>query len=70
VTEAQDEEQAFYGESRLVSRLKRMVRLTATEVVENIIDAVHDFAGEAAQSDDVTLMVAKRGDDVAAGRVL
>jgi serine phosphatase RsbU (regulator of sigma subunit) len=37
-----------------------MVLLSADEVVEEIMKSVHDFAGEAAQSDDLTLMVARR----------
>lgn len=60
VTEAQDEEQGFFGEARLVSRLQRLADLTPAAIVEDLIEAVHDFAGEAAQSDDMTLLVAKR----------
>ncbi|HEX6384675.1 MAG TPA: PP2C family protein-serine/threonine phosphatase, partial [Anaerolineae bacterium] len=60
LTEAEDELEDYFGESRLATvaqaNLDRPV-----EVIENkIITAVYDFMDEAAQRDDITLMVVVR----------
>ena len=60
LTEAENEFGDYFGEARL----QRVVQANldrAAEVIENkIITAVYDFMGEAAQQDDITLMVVAR----------
>jgi serine phosphatase RsbU (regulator of sigma subunit) len=60
VTEAQDEDEAFFGEERLLKILQANVRRSAEVIEEKVITAVYDFAGEAPQFDDITMMVITR----------
>ena len=60
IVEAEDEEQAQFGEEYL-QQLGRYCRAkSAVFTQEKIVDAVYDFVGDAEQSDDMTLMVLKR----------
>lgn len=63
VTEARRRDGAFYGEERLVALLERkdLSGLTASDVVEMILKAVHEFAERTGQHDDMTVVVVKMG---------
>lgn len=60
VTEAFNTEYEEYGEGRLTNLLRTLSGKTAQETCEAIETAVHEFAGAAPQSDDITLMTLKR----------
>lgn len=59
VTEAMDPEGQLFGEDRLHAIIKEHSSNHADEIMEMIIQAVRDFAREAPQSDDLTLLVLK-----------
>ena len=55
LTEAEDAAHQFFGEERM----KRMLQSVAGEpqtLVERMLQAVHDFAGDTAQSDDLAML--------------
>lgn len=54
VTEAENVEHNQFGEKRLEALLREMVGQSPQEVVNRISAEVHSFAGDAAQSDDIT----------------
>jgi len=60
VTEAVNEADEEYGEARLEQFLIKNHDLPAKELVSRIHQDVKDFAGNAAQNDDVTIVVVKR----------
>ena len=60
VTEAMNEEQEEFGVDRLRAIFEETPPDGAEETTERVFDAVHQFAGEAAQSDDITCMVLRR----------
>lgn len=60
VTEAQDEEQRFFGEDRLQAILQANMGRSADIIEDKLVSAIYDFAGEAPQYDDITLMVLVR----------
>jgi sigma-B regulation protein RsbU (phosphoserine phosphatase) len=64
VTEALSPEGSEFGEERLRSVVVQWAHLPARELVEKVIAGVLEWQGEAAQHDDITLVVAK----VRAGR--
>lgn len=57
VTEAFNPEHEMFGEERLVEVVGAHATASAQELVEAIESAVTAFAGEAPQSDDLTLLV-------------
>ena len=59
VTEAHNVAGEEFGEARLVTVLERYTRGSAAIVLEQIIDAVKEFARGAEQYDDVTALVVK-----------
>ena len=59
VTEAQNVAGAEFGEARLIQVMERYTRGSADIVLEQIIDAVKEFAHGAEQYDDVTALVVK-----------
>lgn len=59
ITEAQDEEEKFYGEERLKKLIKREKTDSAKELRNLIIEDVRTFTGDALQYDDMTLVVIK-----------
>jgi serine phosphatase RsbU (regulator of sigma subunit)/putative methionine-R-sulfoxide reductase with GAF domain len=61
VTEATDTHQQMFGKRRLIEAIRSHRGQTAQELVETVIAAVDEFVGEASQSDDLTLVVLKRG---------
>jgi serine phosphatase RsbU (regulator of sigma subunit) len=60
VTEAMNTARQQFGERRLREAVAAMPGATAQQVLEAVVDAVQAFAGDAAQSDDLTLLVVKR----------
>ena len=60
ITEAVDAQCEMYDESRLIKLLDKSRSLEPKKLVEKIITEVDDFAGEAAQFDDITVMVLSR----------
>ncbi len=63
ITEAQDEEEGFFGEERLQRLVGRNCHRPAQIIGEKVVAAVYDFMGEAPQHDDMTLMVIVREED-------
>lgn len=56
VIEAFNEEDAEFGEERFKSFLKKNINTTVGSIVKNSLTEVNDFAGNAPQWDDITLM--------------
>ena len=56
VSEARDAAGDFFGEERLLSALANMGGAGASEISEKLLVAVRDYAGNAPQSDDITIM--------------
>jgi sigma-B regulation protein RsbU (phosphoserine phosphatase) len=56
VSEAQNMAGGFFELERIVETLRRHRHEDAVAVTESLLDAVRGFAGEAPQSDDITLM--------------
>ncbi len=63
VTEAENENHEQLGEARLEALLPNYATASAAGMVEGIRSMVHNFAGEAPQSDDVTVLVIRRKSD-------
>ena len=59
VTEAHNVTGDEFGEARLVQVMERYTRGTADIILEQIINAVKEFAHGAEQYDDVTALVVK-----------
>ena len=59
VTEAQNAAGEEFGQARLLTLMERYTRGTADTVLEQIINAVKEFADGAEQYDDVTALVVK-----------
>lgn len=59
VTEACDEHEILFGETRLKSVLAQTEENSAQETCRAVTDAVHAFAGEIPQSDDITMLCLK-----------
>ncbi len=60
ITEAQDQQEAFFGQERLLETTKANLGRSAQDIHEALIKQVHDFVGDAPQFDDITLMVVAR----------
>ena len=56
VSEAQDRAGAFFGVERLVATAAGLRHATAPELTARVLEAVRGFAGEAPQSDDITIL--------------
>jgi len=56
VTEAEDKSQNMLGEERLLARLNAAPARTAKKLVEAVFSEVGDFAADAPQSDDITVL--------------
>lgn len=59
VTEAQEPGQAQYTEARLEACLRALCGAPAQGIVEGSLRAVQEFSGEAPQSDDIAILVAR-----------
>ncbi len=60
VTEAINSGDEEFGEQRLQAVLARLTSNSSQDIIERIKACVSDFAGEAEQSDDITLLAIKR----------
>jgi len=60
VTEAMNKDGEQFGEKRLEELLSKCGQKTSQETIDTVRAAVADWAGEAEQSDDVTMLVIKR----------
>lgn len=60
VTEAQDADEAMYGEERLVTVLRDCGACPADMLKDRLLADVSAFVGDAAQADDLTLMLVQR----------
>lgn len=60
LTEARDEQKAFFGDQRLKALLPSLRGLSAEAAGLRLLDAVERFAGDARPSDDLSLIVLKR----------
>jgi sigma-B regulation protein RsbU (phosphoserine phosphatase) len=60
IIEAMNNWQEEFGEERLIAVVQQNRRQTAAVLAERIIQAVKQHAGQAAQSDDITLVVLKK----------
>ncbi len=60
VTDAENEQGAFFGRERLLKTIQAHKGRSAQEIQAAIIAAVHEFIGDATQLDDVTLMVVRK----------
>jgi sigma-B regulation protein RsbU (phosphoserine phosphatase) len=61
VTEARDLDGELFGEHRLREFLEGCAGQSAQDVCRSVVARVHDFVGEAPQSDDITLTVLRYG---------
>ncbi len=59
VTEAMDTDGQLFAEPRMLECLNRQAVISSSELSDRLIDAVREHAGEAAQSDDLTLVVVR-----------
>lgn len=60
ITEAFNEHREQFGDPRLAQLIQRGAHLSAQDLVDTIIREVCAFVGDEAQTDDMTLVVAKR----------
>ncbi|HQU74790.1 MAG TPA: PP2C family protein-serine/threonine phosphatase [Calditrichia bacterium] len=60
LTEAQNEEGAFFGDERMIALLKRCGELSPSETGRQFINAVDGFVGEARPADDLSLIILRR----------
>ncbi len=59
VSEAESPDGEQFGTTRIEQVMARMMDASAQEIVDGIIEAVRQFAGERGQNDDLTLLVMK-----------
>jgi sigma-B regulation protein RsbU (phosphoserine phosphatase) len=55
VVEAMNHDQQLFGEERLEEVLNNSRRKSCSGIIEDVMQSVRDFAGEASQSDDITM---------------
>jgi sigma-B regulation protein RsbU (phosphoserine phosphatase) len=60
ITEAQDGQDRFFGEGRLLEIVRDSLGRSARDIQDALISEVHEFVGAAPQFDDITLMVVAR----------
>jgi sigma-B regulation protein RsbU (phosphoserine phosphatase) len=60
VSEAQDPSGGFYGVERIVETASSLRHAAAPALTAGLLEAVRDFAGEAPQSDDITILTLRR----------
>jgi len=63
ITEAQNEDGAFFSESLLIDAIQDNAHASAYELQEIILERVRSFMGDAPQFDDITLMILEREND-------
>ena len=60
VTEAVNTALKEYGEERMTDALGQLKGKSCRETIDGLLDSVRNYAGEAEQSDDITIMALKR----------
>ena len=60
LTEARDEQDAFFGHQRLLDLLPSLRGLSAEAVGQRLLEEVERFAGDARPSDDLSMIVVRR----------
>lgn len=60
ITEAMDSKEEEFGEERLINLIKENRQLSASELIDKVINTVNKHAGDVDQMDDMTLVVIKR----------
>jgi sigma-B regulation protein RsbU (phosphoserine phosphatase) len=60
VSEAMNESEDFFDDDRLIAAVRQTAGLAAEATGRRVLDAVSAFVGEAAPSDDMSLIVVKR----------
>jgi len=60
ITESADEKFEPYGDEKLLSKLKSLVKLTPKEIALGILDDVIKFSKNGKYSDDMTLVIIKK----------
>ena len=60
VTEAAATTEEMFGEERLLEVLRRISGSPASSILESILDALSSFTVQAEQSDDISLIVIRR----------
>jgi sigma-B regulation protein RsbU (phosphoserine phosphatase) len=60
VSEAMNESEDFFDDERLIAVVRQSAGLPADAAGRRVLDAVSAFVGEAAPSDDMSLIVVKR----------
>jgi sigma-B regulation protein RsbU (phosphoserine phosphatase) len=61
VTEAQDRQERFFDEARLLEVVQANLGRSAQDIQRALMAQLHEFVGNAPQFDDITLMVLVRG---------
>ena len=59
ISEAMNEQGDCFGDQRLVDMAEPTADLTSDDLCERILSEVHTFAGDAAQHDDMTMVLLK-----------
>ena len=60
VTDAQDRQELFFGQERLLACVQLNLSQPAQEIKEALLASIHEFAGGAPRFDDVALIVLRR----------
>ncbi len=60
VTEARNEAGEFYGADRLVEVMRGSPRDSCVDLLRRIVRSIEQYAGDAPQSDDITIILARR----------
>lgn len=60
VTEARDDQGAFYGDERLLALVQSQDWTSAEQLLNAILASVANFSGDSPQADDLTLLVVQR----------
>lgn len=59
LTEAENVEAQLYGEEKLMNQISSLVGQTPRQVIDTVVASVREHAGEADQSDDLTMLTIK-----------
>ena len=62
ITEAHNLQKELFGEKRLLETVQANWERSAHDIQDSLIKEVQEFAGDAPQFDDITLMVVVRGE--------
>jgi len=62
VTDAEDEQESFFGHERLLEIVQANLGRSAQDIQDALIAEVQEFMGDTPQFDDITLVIAKSVD--------